>query len=420
MSPQPRIAIVGGGPGGLTLGVLLHQRGIPVTIFERRPKPTEQELAKPSGMLDIHEGSGLDVIKESGLYDDFIPLTGDCVEAMWLSDKNGHIVLQEKEDVQGSRPEIPRHALNKLLISNLPTETIKWGQKLLSATSTTTDGHTEFELDFGTYGKRTFDLVIGADGAWSRVRNLVTDEKPYYAGKQVITLTIKHITDKYPHLAKLVGRGTFMALQNGIGVVSQRGPIDSSRIYIFLTVDDENFATTSGLAGQSPAAAKEKLFSSDSLLGSWGAPIKELVATACDEEAADDPSAALDIRGLYTQPPGVTWEHKPGVTLIGDAAHLMLPSGEGVNIAMLDALLLTRAIVKAYEATSDTDNDVISSFQATCDALLIEYEADLAARGQKAAEDSKYLDDIMYGQEFGASAVAEVIQGFGGRGLVED
>lgn len=92
MSPQPRIAVVGGGPGGLILGVL-HKRSVPFTIFELRPKPTEQELAMPSGMLDLHAGSGLDAIEGSGLYDNFIPLTGDCVEAMWLSDRNGHIVL---------------------------------------------------------------------------------------------------------------------------------------------------------------------------------------------------------------------------------------------------------------------------------------------------------------------------------------
>lgn len=420
MSSQPRIAIVGGGPGGLMLGLLLQKRGIPVTIFELRQKPIEEEFAKPSGMLDLHEGSGLDVIKESGLFDDFIPLTGDCVEAMWLSDKHGHFVFQEKEENKNSRPEIPRHALNRLLISNLPSETIRWDHKLLSATSNTTDGHTETELNFGIQGKHVFDLVLGADGAWSRVRSLLIDEKPYYAGKQVITLTIKSITDKYPHLAKLVGTGTFMAAESGHGVIVQRGPVDSSRVYIMLTLDDESFATTSGLAGQPATVAKEKLFGNDSLLGSWGAPIKELVAAACDEEAADDPSAALDIRALYTQPAGITWEHKPGVTLIGDAAHLMLPSGEGVNLALLDALMLSKAIGKAHETTARDNSDAACSFQSTYDACLKEYEVDLAARATKAAEESRYLNGIMYGEEYGASALAKLLQGFNGREHVKD
>ncbi|ROW04790.1 hypothetical protein VMCG_04930 [Cytospora schulzeri] len=415
MPSQPRIAIVGGGPGGLTLGLLLHKHGIPATIYELRQKPTEQEIAKPSGMLDLHEGSGLAVIKEIGLFDDFIPLTGDCVEAMWLSDKNGHIVFQEKEYHKGYRPEVSRHALNQLLINNLPLEAIKWDHKLISATSTTTtDGHTETELNFGTHGKQKFDLVLGADGAWSRVRKLLTDDKPYYAGKQVITLTIKNISDKYPHLAKLVGPGTFAALEGGYGVIAQHGSSDSSRIYIMLTLDEEDFATTSGLAGLPPTAAKDKLLSSEPMLGSWGAPIKELVAAGCDEEAADNPSATLDIRALYTHPVGFTWEHKPGMTLIGDAAHLMLPSGEGVNIAMLDALLLSRAIIKAFETTAVNKGDPSSSFRGTCDTFLREYEVDLALRAKEAAEHAIYINDIMYGED-GAEALAKVLQGFSGR-----
>lgn len=309
--------------------------------------------------------------------------------------------------------------MNQLLISNLSTEAIKWGHKLTSITRTTKDGHTETELDFGSHSKQIFDLVVGADGAWSRVRKLVTDDKPYYAGKQVITLTIKHITEKYPHLARFVEPGTFMALENGHGVVAQRGPLDSSRIYVFLTLDDEDFAETSGLVGKSPAAAKDMLLSSDAVLGSWGAIIKELTAAGCDEEAADNPGCVVDIRGLYTQPAGLTWKHKPGVTLIGDAAHLMLPSGEGVNIAMLDALKLSQAIVKAFESTMGGDGGSVTSFESTCDSLLIEYETDLAERARKAAENSKYLNDIMYGEQYGASVLAKVLQGFSGGELVE-
>lgn len=69
---SPRIAIIGAGPAGLTLGALLHKHAIPFTIFELRQKPTAGELSKPSGMLDLHEGSGLAAIRECGLYDEFL------------------------------------------------------------------------------------------------------------------------------------------------------------------------------------------------------------------------------------------------------------------------------------------------------------------------------------------------------------
>ncbi|ROW16116.1 hypothetical protein VPNG_01982 [Cytospora leucostoma] len=413
MSSQQRIAIVGGGPAGLTLALLLHKHGIPATIFELRQKPTEEEFAKPSGMLDLHEGSGIDAIKECGLFDDFIPLTGDCAEATIVADKHGSI-LYERNSERLSRPEISRNALNKLLIGNLPPGAIKWGHKLLSATCTTTGGHTETELDFGPHGKQTFDLVVGADGAWSRVRKLIAGEKPYYAGRQIITLTITHITEKYPHLAELVGPGSFMALGGRNGVVSQRGPVDSARIYIFLSLAPEGSSsstTSSGLAGQTPGAARDKLLESDALLGTWGAPIKELVAAGCEEEAARDPAAKLDIRAMYTQSVGSSWDHRPGVTLIGDAAHLMLPSGEGVNLGMLDALLLSRAIVEASLEATAGDGDVATSFRDTFDPLLKAFEVDLGARAKTAAEHSQWLSKVMF-EEDGATALAMAFQGW--------
>ncbi|KAL1849892.1 hypothetical protein VTK73DRAFT_9794 [Phialemonium thermophilum] len=63
----PRIAIVGAGPAGLTLGRLLYLQGIPATIYERRPEPTAEDLAKPCGMLDLHAESGIAALRDCGL-----------------------------------------------------------------------------------------------------------------------------------------------------------------------------------------------------------------------------------------------------------------------------------------------------------------------------------------------------------------
>ncbi|KAF4628630.1 hypothetical protein G7Y89_g9522 [Cudoniella acicularis] len=172
--PQFRIAIIGGGPAGLTLGLLLHKRGIPFTIFELRQRPTDEELTEPAGSLDLHEESGLAAIRECGLFDEFIALTGDCTEASRISDKDGNILFTDDGELS-NRPEISRHKIINLLFSHLPASTIKWDHKLICATSSTASGHIEIELDFGEKGRQTFDLVISADGAWSRVRPLLTD-----------------------------------------------------------------------------------------------------------------------------------------------------------------------------------------------------------------------------------------------------
>ncbi|KAI0113801.1 salicylate hydroxylase [Hypoxylon sp. NC0597] len=405
MSSQPRVAVVGGWPAGLTMGVLLQKHHIPFTIFELRPKPTKEELAEPSGMLDLHEGSGLEVIKECGLYDEFTPLTGECTQDMIIAERNGNVLYK----ILGDRtsPEISRNNLSTLLLSLIPPENVKWGHRLLSATKPNPSNPSETELDFGAHGKHTFDVVIGADGAYSRVRNILTSTQPYYTGKHTVTFTIKHISTKYPHLAALVGSGSFAALGNKHSIVSQRGPVDSARVYLMLTHADADFGTTSGLAGKPASAAKDKLLNDDdALLGSFGPLLKDLVATACDEEAADHPGATLDIRPLYALPYGTSWSHKEGVTLVGDAAHVMLPNGEGVNQAMFDALLLCQAVVKAYEAAGGD----VGAFNGAFDPLLREYETALVQRAVETGDDTKVLIEHMFGNDDAAYTMASFLK----------
>ena len=401
-SSQPRIAIIGAGPAGLTLGLLLHKCAIPFTIFELRQKPTDEELAKPSGMLDLHEESGLAAIRECGLFDQFLKFTGECAEVQKVADMHGNILHKDEGELSG-RPEISRHALTKLMSDHLPAESIQWGHKLLSATSSSTTTGNEIVLDFGPDGKHTFDLVIGADGAWSRVRNLLTDVRPHYTGTQSITTTLRHITSKYPHLAALVGHGSFAALGLRHGVMAQRGSQDSARIYIFITTAEEHFTLSSGIAEQTAADAKNRLLSDDTLLGRFGPVIKELVSVACDEETMDNPGAAVNIKPLYMLPIGASWKHKGSATLIGDAAHLMCPwAGEGVNLALLDSLLLSHAIIKAHDIAGHN----VTSFQGTLFPLVKKFEEDMVARSKEKAEETYSNGQMLFGED-GAKAFAD-------------
>ncbi|KAI1618076.1 salicylate hydroxylase [Exophiala viscosa] len=402
---KPRIALVGGGPASLTVGNLLHKHNIPFTIFELRPQPTEEDLAKPVGMLDLHEESGLAALEACGLSKEFHSHTGVCSESQIIANKEGDVIYTDDGGV-ATRPEISRNSLTKILLDRLPPDSVKWEHKLISASRITSSssGDMEIELDFDKHGKHTFDFVIGADGTWSRVRNLLTDTKPSYAGWQLITVTIRDVTVKYPEFAQYIGTGSFMCLGQRHGVLSQRGLQDSARIYVCLTTADEHFGDKLGLNNGTPAEAINKLLNDNALLGQFGPKVKDLVRIACDEETKDNPDAKLGIMPLYMLPIDHSWEHKTGATVIGDAAHVMCPwAAEGVNLAMHDALDLSQAIIKA----SETVPEDAASFQRRLDVLVEEFERAMAERAKEKAEETYNNGQVMFSSEDGATAMAE-------------
>lgn len=397
----PRIAIVGGGPSGLALGRLLHQRGIRATIYELRSKSTPEELAKPSGMLDLHEESGLAAMRECGLWDDFQAALGDCSESMRVMNSDG-AVLHTDEGELSTRPEIARNALTNLLLQKVPSDIIKWNHKITTVRSNrnAATGATEIAFDLGANGTPVYDFVVGADGAWSRVRKLLSDTQPFYSGAQFITATVRHVSTKYPHLLKLSGSGTLSALGGGNAIMTHRGPQDSIRMYAAVSTPNEHWATSTGLEGKTAAEVKKTLLRDDKLFRKWAPELQDLLATACDEETKDNPGCKADIMPLYMLPVGHRWEHRTGATLIGDAAHLMTPwAGEGVNMALWDSLDLAHVLSAVPEATD------AASWQAALEPRMREFEEAMLTRAQVKAEES-VTNKNMFMSENGAQAMA--------------
>lgn len=164
--PTLPIAILGAGPSGLILGRLLEKQNIKYTVFER---DVDGSVVNQGGSLDIHRGSGQLALEEAGLIEEFRNHARlDCVTT--LADKQGNVAMSLQQE--SDRPEIDRKALRQLLLESIPEDRVQWNSKVARVVKEE-DGKMAVHLTNGSVHSG-FKLVVGADGAWSKARSLVS------------------------------------------------------------------------------------------------------------------------------------------------------------------------------------------------------------------------------------------------------
>jgi 2-polyprenyl-6-methoxyphenol hydroxylase-like FAD-dependent oxidoreductase len=342
-----RIAIIGGGPAGLTLANLLHVNGIECTVFERDSNQYERPQG---GTLDLHEGSGLLALERAGLIPAFQAIARYDDQGSRVLDKNGS-VLFEDDSTNGNRPEVDRTALRAMLLAALPGGIVQWSRTLRDVL-TQTDGTWALSFDHGVEGP--FDLVVGADGTWSRIRPLLSPYKPQYSGLTFIEFGIDDVDRSHAAVSKLVGRGKMSVEDDGKAIIAQRNGNAHVRGYVIFRVPADWISKRFDL--NSPASMRESLKHE---FDGFAEPFIELFDASNGHFAA---------RPIHALPVGHCWPNRRGLTLLGDAAHVMSPfGGDGVNNAMFDAAELARLLIEQRNWT-----EAVTEYETLMFARVVE------------------------------------------------
>lgn len=263
-----------------------------------------------------------------------------------------------------TRPEVLRGDLRQILLDSLPEGTVRWGRKV-SGVRPLGDGR--HEVTFTDGATVTSELLVGADGAWSRVRPLLSDAKPSYIGTTFVETYLHDVDRRHAATAAAVGEGAMYALAPGKGIVAHREAGNVLHTYVELNRSAEWIADTDFT---DPAAAGARIAAE---FEGWAPELTALIT---------DGGTAPVARMIHTLPDGHRWDRVPGVTLIGDAAHLMPPSGDGANLAMYDGAELGKAIAAHPRDT---------------EAALAAYEQAMFPRSARFYEDASEIIDICLG-----------------------
>ena len=152
-------------------------------------------------------------------------------QATRLLDQKANVLFEQPDDGTGSRPEVPRGELRRILLGSLPADTVRWGHKVAAVAPLGGGRHL---LTFADGSTVTTDLLVGADGAWSKVRPLLSEAKPVYVGTTYIETYLFDSDNSHRASAETVGGGALFAAAPGKGIVAHREPDGVLHTYVAL------------------------------------------------------------------------------------------------------------------------------------------------------------------------------------------
>jgi 2-polyprenyl-6-methoxyphenol hydroxylase-like FAD-dependent oxidoreductase len=367
-----QIAIIGGGPGGLTLARLLQLKGSNVKVYER---DLDKSARVQGSLLDMHEESGWATLRKANLIEEFKKNVRQGADKKVIVNEHAEIIFSDHETKSGealgnepARPEIDRGALRKVFLESLQPETVVWDSHFISMEKQNEGWLLHFKNGSCAYA----DLVIGADGANSKIRPYVTNIKAFYSGVTMVEINVENAEKTTPHIYRLLNGGKIMAFGDGKNILGGQKGNGGLGFYLSLKID-ENWAANSGL----------NFFDKTQLLAWFKKEYSEW--SSIWYELFENAAMPVIPRPIYCMPLDQTWEALHNLTLLGDAAHVMPPfAGEGANTSMFDALGLSECL------TADKYN--------TLQEAISFYEVGMRKRASKAAKQSLENGERMHSE----------------------
>lgn len=376
----PHVAIIGAGIGGIALAIGCLHRGIPFTIFEKDRSFNERsqgygltlqqarKTLENFGIFNLESGI---VSNHHVVHTPDGKIVGQWGMRKWLGTVEK---FTTPNNIKRSNIHIARQSLRQELLNQLGGDsTIKWGHQLINFKENL---DREIELKFEVEGKiktKKADLIVGADGIRSVVRNQLIGEEisPLRYLGCIVILGICPLEDLKTLNSELLDSATVFQTANGNERIYMM-PFDKDSVMWQLSFPlSEDDAKELSLKGKT--ALKEEAIRRTQ----WHSPIPEILAATHEAQISGYP--VYDRALLSTE----LLENSGLATLIGDAAHPMSPfKGQGANQALLDALFLVREIFK--------NGKLLSTCQETGlrESVLKNFEKEMIERTATKVKDS--------------------------------
>jgi 2-polyprenyl-6-methoxyphenol hydroxylase-like FAD-dependent oxidoreductase len=310
MNTTKKIIIVGGGIGGAATALALHRTGFDITVYERT-----QELREVGAGIALW-ANATHVLKNLGLLEDAISL-GNLITNYQFNSQNG----EELVNIPVNGFELPvigihRADLHSLLWKNVPREKFVLGQTFEQFEQVGDKVRAHFTSSLTDEG----DALIGADGLRSRVRAALFEKSPPIYRNFT---TFRGLTDYIPNGYRPGYIREYLGAGKGFGFMM----LGKSRMYWYAAVKAPQKEPDTMMI------SKKEL---EMIFQNWFPSISELIAATGETNILKT--------DLYDRVPVQPWSQQ-NITLLGDAAHPMLPTlGQGACMALEDALVISKCL----------------------------------------------------------------------------